>query len=149
MVSGKRSLTRTFTDGVQAPRKVATDSEKPCPEGSEGCEDNGSSTTVAQNTACPAEQAICGSCGHNLGANECCQATHAAKRARTKEGVGGTAEGTLSSRAGERKRQEHRRLLEDASKRQRLIPTVEAASNPAQLIMARMKARLRKEPPAD
>ena len=123
-------LRKSELDADPGEAQSSTTPKESCPEGSQGCED-------------PREdQMLCEACGHELGANECCQTHHTAKRARTSEGVSRTAETALSSRAGERQRQEHRRLLEEASRRPRLIPIVEAASSPAQLALARLRQRI-------
>ena len=79
------------------------------------------------------ELRICTKCGHEADSRLCCQAL------------------TQSKRAGERQRQEVKRARKEqasqeeaASRRPREIRSVEEASTPAQLTLARMRARLRK-----
>ena len=76
---------------------------------------------------------VCSRCGHEADSILCCQAQ------------------THSKRAGERQRQEAKRAKkvqalkeETASRRPREILSVEEASTPAQITMAKMRARLRK-----
>ena len=81
------------------------------------------------------EVQVCSRCGHEADSVLCCQAQ------------------TYSKRAGERQRQDAKRAKKEqtlkeeaASRRPREIRSIEEASTPAQLTMARMKARLRREP---
>ena len=108
------------TDGGQAPQN--SQSAQDCP-------------AVAQGSAAAEEEGatMCTACGHSVQSTLCCKMA------------------SQSTRAGERQRQAANRakrqrelLVEEASRRPRVIPSVEEAVGPAQIAMARLKARLNK-----
>ena len=90
---------------------------------------------VTSATAEEADQVVCQSCGHDENTARCCK---------------GKSQG---SRAGERQRQAANRLRRDHAQREeaavlrpRAILSIDEAQTPAQLAMARMRARIAKKP---
>ena len=78
------------------------------------------------------EQSVCKSCGHDVGTELCCQPN----------GRGSLRAGERQKQNAKRARKEQAQLEETASLRQRVIPSLEEAQTPAQIVMAKMRARV-------
>ena len=135
LIQGK-SLERTERGDGAEPRNPDSDTLGPppdqAPQNSQSAQD---CPAVAQGSAAAEEEGatMCTACGHSVQSTLCCKMA------------------SQSTRAGERQRQAANRakrqrelLVEEASRRPRVIPSVEEAVGPAQIAMARLKARLNK-----
>ena len=128
--------TRSVTD-----KNPTACSCKACSEGSERFQTEvetprGQTVLDTASSAVDDEVRMCSSCGHTVGSEVCCRSINPSTRA-----------GERQRQAAKRARKDQAQREEAASLRPREIVSLEEASTPAQITMARMRARLRKNQP--